>query len=265
MVYGYVYKIENLVNGKTYIGQTIQKPRKREYSHFSMLRRGIHKNPHLQNSFNKYTEANFKFTVLNYATDKKTLDQLESKYINKYNSTDKHCGYNCCDGGANGKLSKETRRKMSESKMGEKNPNHGLFGEKNPFFGRTHSVESRKKISESLKGKMAGKKHPFYGKHLSEETKRKISESRMGAKNCWYGKQLPRKVSENIRKSKMGNGKFGFTGANFRRDCNPERRCWNANIGFNKHMTSLGWYEDPLSCEIIYRVVLDEIIKYGGK
>jgi len=37
--------------------------------------------------------------------------------------------------------------------------------------GKHLSVETRKKMSEALKGE----KHPLYGKHHSEETKRKIS------------------------------------------------------------------------------------------
>lgn len=38
---------------------------------------------------------------------------------------------------------------------------------------RKLSKEHRRKISESLRGE----KSPLYGKHLSEETKRKISEA----------------------------------------------------------------------------------------
>lgn len=55
------------------------------------------------------------------------------------------------------KRSVETRRKMSESKKGDKNQ----------FFGKHHSLESRQKMSESKKGKPK-----------SDETKRKMSEAR---------------------------------------------------------------------------------------
>ena len=43
--------------------------------------------------------------------------------------------------------------------------------------GQTHSDETKKKISDSLKGKMAGEKNPFYCKKHSDETKKKISNS----------------------------------------------------------------------------------------
>lgn len=54
-------------------------------------------------------------------------------------------------------LSDETRRKLSESHK-----------------GKHHNEESRRKMSESHKGE----KNPFYGKHHSDETRRKMSEAK---------------------------------------------------------------------------------------
>lgn len=48
-----------------------------------------------------------------------------------------------------------------------------FLGEGNPFYGRSHSKESREKISIAMKGE----NHPNYGKQLSEETKSKLRES----------------------------------------------------------------------------------------
>ena len=64
-------------------------------------------------------------------------------------------------------LSEEHKRKISESHKGER---HHLWG-------KHHSEGTRKKDSESNKGKQAGKLHPLWGKHHSEEARRKISES----------------------------------------------------------------------------------------
>ena len=57
----------------------------------------------------------------------------------------------------------ETRKKISESLKGENNPMYGRTGENNPFFGKTHSKESRKKMSKALKGRIPWNK----GKHLT--------------------------------------------------------------------------------------------------
>jgi group I intron endonuclease len=53
-------------------------------------------------------------------------------------------------------------------------------GKGNPFYGKHHTDETKKKISENRKGKTAGEAHPFYGKHHTDETKNKISENRKG-------------------------------------------------------------------------------------
>ena len=77
----------------------------------------------------------------------------------------------------------ESRKKISESLKGENNPMYGRTGENNPFYGKTHSKESRKKISEAKKGKQLSEEHrrklseAMKGKHHSEEHRKKISES----------------------------------------------------------------------------------------
>ena len=60
-----IYKIENIVTGDFYIGQTINF-KKREYEHFYKLKKNKHQNKYLQNSFNKYEKENFIFKVILY-------------------------------------------------------------------------------------------------------------------------------------------------------------------------------------------------------
>ena len=50
----------------------------------------------------------------------------------------------------------------------------------NAAKGKIISTEQRKKISNTLKGKMVGEKNGFYGKTHSKESKRKMSESSKG-------------------------------------------------------------------------------------
>ena len=79
----------------------------------------------------------------------------------------------------------ESKRKMSEAKKGRVSPRKGI----------SLSEETRRKISESMKGKQhtneskrkmceakKGENNPFFGQHHSEETRRKISEA---AKRRW--------------------------------------------------------------------------------
>ena len=75
------------------------------------------------------------------------------------------------------KHSEETKKKISES----------LKGENHPFYGKHHTEETKQKMSEARKKyleeypeALKGRNNPMFGKHHSEETKQKISESLKG-------------------------------------------------------------------------------------
>ena len=57
-------------------------------------------------------------------------------------------------------------------------------GENHHFFGKHHTEETKKKISEVQKGE----NNHMYGKHHTEETKKKMSEAQKGEKGSMYGK-----------------------------------------------------------------------------
>lgn len=58
-----------------------------------------------------------------------------------------------------GGISESHRKHISESKQGEKNPMYGKRGEDSPRYGMHHTEESRKKISESKRGKSYSKRY----------------------------------------------------------------------------------------------------------
>ena len=94
---GYIYKIQNTINGKCYIGQTVDYERRKK-THISNLRRNTHENPKLQNAWIKYGEPAFEFTVWEFDIDTLSqLDTLECEYIEKFNSLQN--GYNLTEGG----------------------------------------------------------------------------------------------------------------------------------------------------------------------
>jgi group I intron endonuclease len=106
---------------------------------------------------------------------------LEIYCIRMYGRIDTGTGIlrNRTDGGEGGSgavVSEETRRKLSESRRGERHYLWGRRGELCPLWGRQRSEETKRKMSEARKGE----KHPLWGKKHSEETKRKMSETRTG-------------------------------------------------------------------------------------
>lgn len=87
-----IYKIENLLNGKVYIGGS-KNIKRRWQQHLTRLRNNKHKSSHLQNSFNKYGQQAFKFTTVLECQSEK-LFYFEDIYIKIYQSIDRKFGYN---------------------------------------------------------------------------------------------------------------------------------------------------------------------------
>ena len=93
-----IYKIENMINHKVYIGQSVL-IETRWSAHRGRLNRGkMGKHP-LQQSWTKYGENNFSFSVLEECSADE-LDEREIYYISLYNSTNRKFGYNIESGGA---------------------------------------------------------------------------------------------------------------------------------------------------------------------
>ena len=105
--------------------------------------------------------------------------------------------------------SEETKKKISESHKGEKNPNYGKhFSEESKK--KISETEKGKKISEESKKKMSESKK---GKHRSEETKKKLSEANKG-----------KKLSEET-KMKIGAAKKGMCWFNNGEKCVRAYEC----------------------------------------
>ena len=170
-----IYCYTNKINGKRYVGQTIQKLRKRHGQHLSGKQL-------IDKKLKQYGVENFKLEVLHLA-DIYSIDMLEKHYIICLNTIVKNGeGYNISSGGSNGNSLagktneeiEEFKRKISEAKKGK------YIGENHPNYGKKHSEETRRKMSENLKGRFIGENSPNYGKKFSEEVKRKMSEAKKG-------------------------------------------------------------------------------------
>jgi hypothetical protein len=90
-----VYQIRCISNGKICIGST-NRMAHRWGQHKRKLRNGNHHNIYLQNAWNKYGEACFECSVLEYA-EVSNLLAVEQKWIDQTNCTDKNIGFNIFD------------------------------------------------------------------------------------------------------------------------------------------------------------------------
>ena len=134
----------------------------------------------------------------------KTLDKLEEYYIKK-----KKAHYSYRKGGCNvlwgssfgrGKES-PTKDPLVRKKMSKSLKKRFSDKTKHPMYGRKQSDKVKSKISNTKRLYFQTHSGVWLGKRLSEETKRKISESRKG-KNCGsdnpnYGKDMSGKNNPN--------------------------------------------------------------------
>ena len=100
-----IYKIENKVNGKVYIGKSEKDIIERWDSHLYYLRRGNHSNSHLQHSYNKYGEHSFDFSIL-YSCPAEDCNVAEKVAIACFQSENPLKGYNKTEGGDGRTISK---------------------------------------------------------------------------------------------------------------------------------------------------------------
>jgi group I intron endonuclease len=183
-----IYCIENIVNCKKYIGQSID-IEERWKKHVSELKHGRHYNDYLQNSWYKYGENNFKFYILEYCNID-ILDDREIYWINFYNTISRDNGYNLKSGGQNGgsRYSEQSRKKMSLAHK--------------EFFKNEENIEMLRKNALAMWSdkdyhkSRCGENHPLYGKKLSDDTRKKISNSSKGKKKPSRTKEHCKAISE---------------------------------------------------------------------
>ena len=170
----YIYRITNLINGKTYIGQHKYKKLNDSY-----MGSGVY----LAKAKKKYGIENFKKEILEFNIPTVELaNDWEQMYI-LFERAKGKAEYNLANGGNGiGTVSEETKRKLSKINK-----------------GRKLSEETKRKMSETRKGKSAywnighipwnkGKKGlqtpPNKGIPLTEEQKKNLSRVRKGLQ--WF-------------------------------------------------------------------------------
>lgn len=115
-VYGIIYKIQNNINGKVYIGQTTYGFNKR----YSLGQWWVKThNNYLKNSAKYYGHNNFTVNeFLDVAFSKEELNLKEKMWIGYYKSANKKYGYNMNSGGDSPTMNEESKKKISISRLG---------------------------------------------------------------------------------------------------------------------------------------------------
>lgn len=135
------------LNGKKYVGMTSKTLEKR-----SRNGNGYSNNEEFYTDIRKYGWENFTHEVLERNLSKEKAKHFEKYYISLWDTTNPEHGYNITKGG------------------------DYVEG------GWHHKEETKRKQSQSMKGKFAGEKNPMYGKRFkqTEEAKHKIGLASKG-------------------------------------------------------------------------------------
>ena len=136
-----IYQITNMVNGKYYIGSAESFAR-REWQHKYDLKRGAHKNPHLQSAWNKYGADAFVFEVIETVDPDRTAFDVENTYLMK--CVGRNDCYNINSDAHKPRLGK-THSELTKAKI--------RANRVAPYrYGQTVSPEVREKIGAAQRG-----------------------------------------------------------------------------------------------------------------
>lgn len=161
-MYGYIYKGTILTNNKIYVGQHKAAEFDTKYYGSGTL---------WKRACTKYGLTNVKIELIESCDSAEELSIREAYWIRTLNSQNRNIGYNI---------------------LGDDTSPHATCGNKNGMYGKKHSAESRKKMSEAAKRRPPKteeqrKKCGKPGRKFSDEHKAKISAALKGRRpsdNC---------------------------------------------------------------------------------
>lgn len=140
-----VYQIHNLINGKKYIGSTVDSFKMRFKTHINKMRNQKHPNKHLQGAYNKYGEENLEFSILYFGENPNDIRDKEQEFISLLCVCDPKIGYNLDPDvykkvrseSTNRQISETLKRKYATGELiacsreciykGKKRPEHGMM------------------------------------------------------------------------------------------------------------------------------------------
>lgn len=156
-----IYVIKNNITKQFYIGSTTMMCLKRISHHYNRLINNKHKNTHLQNSWNKYSENNFSFIIIMNCNKNDCLN-IEQRYINFFINKNVLFNINPLASGT------PSMSKESISKRAETMKRKYASGEITSFF--------KKGFTPWNKGKKYHQKNKVNYTKPSQETFNKIKE-----------------------------------------------------------------------------------------
>lgn len=169
-----IYQIHCISNGKVYIGSS-KDIYTRWKQHKSDLNRNRHPNPYMQKSYNKYGKIYFVYSILEECTEDKLLEreQYYLDYVFEANNT-----FNLAliagspTKGRKKPHTEETKKKISETKKGKNlsDEHKKALSDSHKGHKATESTKERMRISRANR------------KPITEETRQRMKDAAKGRK-----------------------------------------------------------------------------------
>jgi group I intron endonuclease len=196
-----IYKATNKINGKFYIGKTVNTLDIRKGHHIAKSKRETGQAFH--RALKKYGPDNFKWEVLTKCKNENTLSKKELYWLRKYygkNYEKLGCiGYNmvALSGGGDTFSTHPNKEKIRAKQIGKNNS----------FYGKNHTKEAINKISKYLSENRKGANHPLFGKKFKKPKESIKKENRHPlwleidapyVINMYFNKITPTKIAKII-------------------------------------------------------------------
>ena len=209
MSYVYIFTLED--SGVFYIGSTANLD-KRIDRHLYDLTHGIHGNINLQEAWN-ISDKKFLVNAFKVSNREEAYAREEQWIRTVANSARSGLMANIGLGSFGGdnytrhpnkeaivKKRTETHiERMSALSSEERSILYGKFGAKNGMFGKTHTPEVRKRLSEKGKGHSRNKGIPLSKEHVEKISQRQ--KLRIGPLNSFYGRHHTAETKEKLRQA----------------------------------------------------------------
>lgn len=202
MKYKGIYKIKNLLNGKVYIGQSIDIKRRFKDHKKEIKNNNVYP---LYHSIRKYGIENFEFNVIEHVSNNDELNIKEQFWVDYYKSFNRSYGYNIridCTNNYGVLHSEKTKQDISKKLRGIKRSDKTKEKMSLAKKGKIFTKESRAKMSNAQKAIMTPERAKWVRSFRKNHFISALTKSKIGRANSQKTRTNAEK--DHLRKINLG-------------------------------------------------------------